>query len=139
MLLILYFCALCSFNVRPLAVWMFDGVCCTGGMSAGQIRFERNQWLPLIQYLQKRELLPVVIFSFSRKNASAAAFALSTLDMTSGQDKADIHMIFEVCAPGRMGRVSGLGKSKNYLHIFVTFQRTKFSQSRVVLSAMFYS
>jgi antiviral helicase SKI2 len=61
-----------------------------GGINAAQMRAERNQWLPLVQYLQKRDLLPVTIFSFSRKAASAAAYALSVLDMTSGQEKAEV-------------------------------------------------
>lgn len=61
-----------------------------GGINPAQIRAERNMWLPLVQYLQKRDLLPVTIFSFSRKAASAAAYALSSLDMTSGQEKAEV-------------------------------------------------
>jgi superfamily II RNA helicase len=63
------------------------------GMTLAQVRMERNQWLPLVQYLQKRDLLPVTIFSFSRKMASAAAFALATMDLTTAQEKSEVLLL----------------------------------------------
>lgn len=50
----------------------------------------RNGWLQLINYLKKNELLPAVIFAFSKKICQDCAFNLTALDLTSQQEKSEI-------------------------------------------------
>ena len=59
------------------------------------IKQERNIWLPFVQDIQKRELFPLVIFSFSRKMASNGAYSLVNHDMTTAAEKSQIHLILE--------------------------------------------
>ena len=57
-----------------------------------QLRGERSQWMDLIQLLKKQDLLPMVSFVFSKKRCDAIADALSSLDLTTGAEKSEIHI-----------------------------------------------
>ncbi|KAI3427058.1 hypothetical protein D9Q98_006998 [Chlorella vulgaris] len=63
-----------------------------GGGGGGQLRSERSQWLALIETLRKGELLPCVVFVFSKKRIDALADNLQSLDMTSAAEKSEIHV-----------------------------------------------
>jgi hypothetical protein len=53
------------------------------------------QWLTLVNKLGGMGLLPVVVFCFSKKKCDACVDGLTTLDLTSNADKAEIHTFCE--------------------------------------------
>lgn len=58
------------------------------------LRQARSSWVVLIQYLQKNDLLPVVIFAFSKKVCEECAFGLPHLDLTTSAEKSEITVAF---------------------------------------------
>jgi antiviral helicase SKI2 len=52
-------------------------------------------WINLVAHLQKKSLLPVVAFTFSKKRCEENASALANLDLTSGAEKSEIHVFIE--------------------------------------------
>lgn len=52
----------------------------------------KNTWNELIQYLKKKELLPAVIFVFSKKRCEEYANTLGGLDLCTAREKSEIHM-----------------------------------------------
>eukprot|EP00516_Mucochytrium_quahogii_P006056 CAMPEP_0203754358 /NCGR_PEP_ID=MMETSP0098-20131031/7960_1 /ASSEMBLY_ACC=CAM_ASM_000208 /TAXON_ID=96639 /ORGANISM=" , Strain NY0313808BC1" /LENGTH=1330 /DNA_ID=CAMNT_0050645317 /DNA_START=642 /DNA_END=4631 /DNA_ORIENTATION=- len=60
----------------------------------GNEKTERSQWLTLIRDLEKRELVPVVVFSFSKRMCDERAAALTSLDMVVAKEKHRIHSVF---------------------------------------------
>ncbi|XP_074623537.1 superkiller complex protein 2-like [Acropora palmata] len=61
------------------------------------VREERNVWLSLIEMLRKKEKLPVVAFTFSRKRCDENADQLSSLDLTTSTEKSSIHVFTQKC------------------------------------------
>eukprot|EP00457_Paulinella_chromatophora_P000515 gb/GEZN01000515.1/.p1 GENE.gb/GEZN01000515.1/~~gb/GEZN01000515.1/.p1 ORF type:complete len:714 (-),score=105.05 gb/GEZN01000515.1/:54-2195(-) len=57
---------------------------------------DRNHWITLVQFLEKKELLPVAVFSFSKKMVESCATGLQGLDLTSSQEKSAIHRFCKV-------------------------------------------
>ena len=53
---------------------------------------EKNIWLSLIDMLEKRQLLPVVIFTFSRKRCDDNIDLLSNLNLNTELEKSKIHV-----------------------------------------------
>ena len=66
-----------------------------GGGGANSGVADRNQWLTLVNKLGGVGLLPVVVFCFSKKRCDACVDGLTTLDLTSNAEKAEIHMFCE--------------------------------------------
>lgn len=58
---------------------------------------ERTLLYDLIHFLNKQELLPVVIFVFSRVKCDRNARLLTGLDLTTAREKGEIHVFFEKC------------------------------------------
>ena len=56
---------------------------------------ETNEWAKLIEVLKKKKLIPLIVFSFSRKKCEDSAFGLSTVDLTTSSEKSKIHVFFE--------------------------------------------
>eukprot|EP01083_Nonionella_stella_P272974 925973_1 len=50
-----------------------------------------NNWIYMVQYLKKRDLLPVVIFTFSKKKCDRFASALQNMDLTDKAEKSATH------------------------------------------------
>ncbi|PNW76952.1 hypothetical protein CHLRE_11g482483v5 [Chlamydomonas reinhardtii] len=65
--------------------------------SSGGLRGERQQLLELVGVLGKKQMLPVAVFCFSKKRCDSAADALSSLDLSSGGEKAAVHGFMERC------------------------------------------
>ncbi|XP_068695347.1 superkiller complex protein 2-like [Montipora foliosa] len=61
------------------------------------IKEERNIWLSLIEMLRKKEKLPVVAFTFSRKRCDENADQLGNLDLTTSTEKSLIHVFIKKC------------------------------------------
>lgn len=52
----------------------------------------RNTWIHLIGLLKKKNLLPVVMFTFSKKRCDEYANALTSLNLTNSSEKSTIHV-----------------------------------------------
>jgi antiviral helicase SKI2 len=69
----------------------------SGGMSSGARGRDKNAWVELIRALDKRELLPMVTFAFSRRRIDLMVDSLTGLDLTTTAEKHDIHVFCERC------------------------------------------
>eukprot|EP00698_Gefionella_okellyi_P025525 TRINITY_DN9389_c0_g1_i1.p1 TRINITY_DN9389_c0_g1~~TRINITY_DN9389_c0_g1_i1.p1 ORF type:complete len:1222 (-),score=319.66 TRINITY_DN9389_c0_g1_i1:16-3654(-) len=64
----------------------------------GQQQFRRQenpQWSKLITTLKKQELLPAVVFMFSKKRCEETAYSLTGVDLTTEKEKHEIHVFCE--------------------------------------------
>lgn len=59
------------------------------------IQQDRNLWVHLIALLRKKELLPVVIFTFSKKRCEENASSLTNTDLCTAAEKSEIHIVLE--------------------------------------------
>jgi len=64
----------------------------TSGPSAGK---DKNMWVELIRNLERRELLPMVIFVFSKKRCDSLVDGLTSMDLTTSSEKHEIHIFCE--------------------------------------------
>ncbi|CAN3374969.1 hypothetical protein DIURU_000253 [Diutina rugosa] len=55
----------------------------------------KNTWQQLVQYLKGNNLLPAVIFVFSKKKCEEWADSLSTIDFCNAREKSEIHMFID--------------------------------------------
>ena len=53
---------------------------------------ERNVWTDVVYMLQKKELLPAVAFTFSKRKCDENADALSNLDLNSSSERSAVHI-----------------------------------------------
>jgi superfamily II DNA/RNA helicase len=53
---------------------------------------DKSQWTGLVRMLQKDDLLPVVVFSFSKKVCMGSARVLQNMDLTTAKEKSKIHV-----------------------------------------------
>jgi antiviral helicase SKI2 len=56
---------------------------------------DRNLWVHLVNYLKKKSLLPVVIFTFSKKRCEENAGTLSNTDLCTAAEKNQVHVVIE--------------------------------------------
>ncbi|CAM0142365.1 unnamed protein product [Umbelopsis sp. WA50703] len=61
----------------------------------GAQQTDRNMFVHMVGVLSKKNLLPVVIFTFSKKKCEEYASALSNVDLNSSTEKSEIHIFFE--------------------------------------------
>jgi len=54
------------------------------------LRQAKNSWIQLVKYLQQHQLLPVVIFAFSKKIVEESAYGMYNLDLTTSSEKSEI-------------------------------------------------
>ncbi|KAI8587624.1 antiviral helicase [Geranomyces variabilis] len=74
----------------------------SGGRSMGQT--DRNMYVHMLGLLKKKQLLPVIIFTFSKKKCEEYANGLVNVDFTAGAaEKSEIHVFIERC----VGRLKG--------------------------------
>jgi len=64
----------------------------SSGPNAGR---DKNMWVELIRNLEKRELLPMVIFAFSKKRCDTLVDSLTSMDLTTSSEKHEIHIFCE--------------------------------------------
>ena len=67
---------------------------------------EKNMWIGLIDHLSKRDLLPVVAFTLSKKRCDQNAAQLESQDLTTQKEKGEIHNFIKKC----MERLQGSDK-----------------------------
>ncbi|XP_068929383.1 superkiller complex protein 2 [Petaurus breviceps papuanus] len=58
---------------------------------------DRGIYLSLLASLRSRAQLPVVVFTFSRGRCDEQASGLSSLDLTTGSEKSEIHLFLQRC------------------------------------------
>lgn len=56
---------------------------------------DRNLWVHLVGHLKKLSLLPVVVFTFSKKKCEENAGTLSNTDLCSAVEKSEVHVTIE--------------------------------------------
>ncbi|KAI8807822.1 antiviral helicase [Cladochytrium replicatum] len=80
----------------------------SGPNQAGADKTGRSIYFPLINsFLKKRDLLPCIVFTFSKKKCEEFASTLSNVDLTSGaKEKSEIHLFFARC----VSRLKGTDK-----------------------------
>ena len=54
-------------------------------------------WVELIRTLERRELLPMVVFAFSKRRCDQMVDSLTGIDLTSAVEKHEIHVFCEMC------------------------------------------
>jgi antiviral helicase SKI2 len=70
----------------------------SGKGGGSRVKTDRNDWVKLIDMLGKKTLLPVVVFSFSRRSCEETAYSLSQTDLTaSSSEKSEIHIFINHC------------------------------------------
>lgn len=75
-----------------------------GRSGGGSSKADQMVWHALLAALQKQELLPAIVFSFSKKRCEECAFrGVGSTDLTHAREKAAIHILFE----GAVKRLSG--------------------------------
>ncbi|XP_055896682.1 SKI2 subunit of superkiller complex protein-like [Biomphalaria glabrata] len=67
---------------------------------------EKNIWLSVIEMLKKKEILPAVAFTFSKKKIEEVSGNLNTVDLTTASEKSEIHVFFQKC----ISRLKGTDK-----------------------------
>ncbi|KAG9042495.1 hypothetical protein FS837_010810 [Tulasnella sp. UAMH 9824] len=67
---------------------------------------DRNLYVHLVGHLKKQQLLPVVIFTFSKKRCEEYAATLVNLDLANASDKSEVHVTIEKA----LGRLKGSDK-----------------------------
>jgi antiviral helicase SKI2 len=63
--------------------------------SAPGSRNDRNTWSLLVNLLRKQNLLPTVIFTFSRKRCETYADTLANVDLLTSVEKSEVHVFAE--------------------------------------------
>ena len=56
---------------------------------------DKNLWIHLVGLLRKKELLPVVVFVFSKKKCEEYAASMPNTDLSSSREKSEIHIVIE--------------------------------------------
>lgn len=56
---------------------------------------DKNLYVHLLNHLRKKELLPVVVFTFSKKRCEENAATLTNADLCTAAEKSEIHVALE--------------------------------------------
>lgn len=66
-----------------------------GGMNSQSRGGSSSIWIHLIDTLKKKELLPVVVFTFSKKRCEENAASMPNTDLCSAAEKSEVHIAIE--------------------------------------------
>ncbi|KAG8733097.1 hypothetical protein FRC11_008741, partial [Ceratobasidium sp. 423] len=67
---------------------------------------DKNLWVHLVGHLKKKNLLPVVIFTLSKKRCEENASTLSSTDLCDSKERSEVHLVWEKA----LGRLKGTDK-----------------------------
>ncbi|KAL5639152.1 hypothetical protein ACGC1H_006609 [Rhizoctonia solani] len=67
---------------------------------------DKNLWVHLVGHLKKKSLLPVVIFTLSKKRCEENASTLSSTDLCDAKERSEVHLVWEKA----LGRLKGTDK-----------------------------
>ena len=79
-----------------------------GGSGRSFHQPDKNLYVHLLGNLKKRQLLPVVVFTFSKKRCEENAGTLTNLDLCSSVEKSEIHVAIEKALSRLKGRAEYL-------------------------------
>jgi len=65
---------------------------------------DKNLWVHLVNHLKEKKLLPVVIFTFSKKKCEENAGTLSNTDLSTASEKSEVHVLIEKAITRLKGR-----------------------------------
>lgn len=77
----------------------------------------KNVYINLISYLNTKDLLPMIVFIFSRQRCDETAQILNSVDLTSESEKFAIHHFFNRC----IDRLTGSDKELPQVCFFRIF------------------
>jgi antiviral helicase SKI2 len=66
-----------------------------GGLNRNNQGKDANLWIHLIGLLKKKELLPVVVFTFSKKRCEENAASMPNTDLCTAAEKSEVHIAIE--------------------------------------------
>jgi antiviral helicase SKI2 len=66
-----------------------------GGRGRGNQKQDRNEWIQLLTSLKEKQLLPVVVFAFSKKKCAECAYGLTTMDFNTQSEKSEVHIFLQ--------------------------------------------
>nr|XP_053635360.1 SKI2 subunit of superkiller complex protein-like [Cherax quadricarinatus] len=64
---------------------------------------EKNMWIGLVDHLSRRDLLPIVAFTLSKKRCDSNATQLMSQDLTTNREKGEIHSFIKKCVDRLQG------------------------------------
>lgn len=67
---------------------------------------DKNLYVHLIGHLRKKELLPVVVFTFSKKRCEENAATLTNLDICTSVEKSKVHVVIDQALSRLKGQFS---------------------------------
>ncbi|WAR31042.1 SKIV2-like protein [Mya arenaria] len=73
----------------------------------GSFSTDKNVWLSVIEMLKKKDKLPVVAFTFSKKKIEENCQNLRSLDLTVAKEKSEIHIFFHQSIKRLKGSADG--------------------------------
>ena len=56
---------------------------------------DKNLYVHLLNHLKKKELLPVVVFTFSKKRCEEYAGTLTNFDLCTSRERSEVHVLIE--------------------------------------------
>ncbi|GAA5893928.1 hypothetical protein JCM8208_001280 [Rhodotorula glutinis] len=74
---------------------------------------DANLWIHLIGLLRKKELLPVVVFTFSKKRCEEYAGSMPNTDLCTAAEKSEVHIVIERSLTRLKGSDKDLPQIKN--------------------------
>ena len=77
---------------------------------------DKNVWLSVIEMLKKKDKLPVVAFTFSKKRIEDNANHLNSVDLTTSTEKSEIHVFFQRCISRLKGSDKDLPQVSPEIH-----------------------
>ena len=72
---------------------------------------DRNLYVHLLGHLRKKALLPVVIFTFSKKRCEENAATLTNIDICTAVEKSEVHVAIEKALSRLKGQLPNLKAS----------------------------
>jgi antiviral helicase SKI2 len=66
-----------------------------GGSSRGIHQVDKSLYVHLVGHLRKKTLLPVVVFTFSKKRCEENAATLTNVDLSSAVERSEVHVALE--------------------------------------------
>ncbi|KAA1471410.1 antiviral helicase [Dentipellis sp. KUC8613] len=89
-----------------------------GGSSRSFHQVDKSLYVHLLGHLRKKALLPVVIFTFSKRRCEENAATLTNLDLCTGTEKSEVHVAIEKAVSRLKGsdrKLPQIGRMKDLL------------------------
>ena len=65
------------------------------GATTVRTGLDKNLWIHLVGHLRKKDLLPCVVFVFSKKRCEEYATSMPNTDLNTAKDKSEVHIVIE--------------------------------------------